>query len=100
MDCRMPNMDGLEATREIRLREGEQRRQNEGRIPIIAISANAFPEDRDQCFAAGMDAFLAKPYSGVQLGQAIQETVLRRLTGRAVAARAASSPSDGGDVAS
>jgi CheY-like chemotaxis protein len=53
MDCRMPNMDGLEATRLVR------RQMNS--IPIIALTANDTDEDREACMNAGMDDFLAKP---------------------------------------
>ena len=55
MDCQMPGMDGYGATRAIRqLAEGSQ-------IPIVALTANTLPEDRQKCLAAGMDNFLAKP---------------------------------------
>jgi signal transduction histidine kinase/CheY-like chemotaxis protein/HPt (histidine-containing phosphotransfer) domain-containing protein len=56
MDVRMPEMDGLDATRLIRKRGGAL-----ARIPIIALTANAFPEDVQACFAAGMDRFVPKP---------------------------------------
>jgi len=56
MDMQMPDMDGLEATRAIRKLE-----DNSAHIPIIAMTANAFKESEDQCYAAGMDDYLTKP---------------------------------------
>ena len=57
MDMRMPVMDGLTATREIRKLD----RADAKRVPIIALTANAFEEDVNRCLEAGMDAHLSKP---------------------------------------
>ena len=55
MDCVMPEMDGFEATRRLRQVPGFEE------IPILAITANAYPENREACLAAGMDDYLTKP---------------------------------------
>ena len=68
MDCQMPEMDGLTATRSIRLRET---RRALPRVPIIALTANAFEEDREACLEAGMDDYLSKPFSEEQLAAVI-----------------------------
>lgn len=58
MDCHMPVLDGLEATRQLRQREVARGRRF---IPIIAITADAYSEDRERCIRAGMNAFVSKP---------------------------------------
>jgi PAS domain S-box-containing protein len=65
MDVEMPELDGLEATRRIR------RRRPHGPPRIIAMTANALQEDREACFAAGMDDYLAKPLRVAQLAEAL-----------------------------
>ena len=56
MDVRMPNMDGLEATRRIRAIPGDR-----GALSIVAMTADAMPEDVTRCLGAGMNAHMAKP---------------------------------------
>ena len=68
MDCQMPGMDGLQATLEIRRREGAEKR-----TPIIALTANAMAGDRERCLASGMDEYIAKPFRTEML----RETLMR-----------------------
>jgi CheY-like chemotaxis protein/anti-sigma regulatory factor (Ser/Thr protein kinase) len=79
MDCMMPNLDGYEATRRWRARESER---GAGRLPIIALTANAVAGDRETCLAAGMDDYLAKPFTLTDLS-----AVLRRHMALPVATR-------------
>jgi PAS domain S-box-containing protein len=69
MDCRMPVLDGLQATAQIRRIEAQEGRP---RTPVVALTANAFPEDRQRCQAAGMDDFLAKPFALADLRRMVQ----------------------------
>jgi signal transduction histidine kinase/ActR/RegA family two-component response regulator len=68
MDCQMPEMDGFEATRLIRASANELVRLT----PIMAMTANAMPEDRARCLDAGMNDYLAKPVSMAKLSAALQ----------------------------
>lgn len=58
MDIQMPNMDGYEASKQIRALEDKQK----AAVPIVAVTANAFEEDRKNALDAGMNGHLAKPY--------------------------------------
>jgi signal transduction histidine kinase/DNA-binding NarL/FixJ family response regulator len=72
MDCQMPGMDGFDATREIRCRE---RDAGNGRIPIVALTANAMRGDRERCLAAGMDDFVSKPFRLEELRRTLERWV-------------------------
>jgi CheY-like chemotaxis protein len=62
MDIMMPIMDGITATREIRKLEAERQTAQNDRVKIIAVTANAFDDDRAKLFEAGMDYYLNKPF--------------------------------------
>ena len=64
MDCQMPVLDGYGATQALRERE---RRENRPRTPVLALTANAFEKDAELAYAAGMDDYLAKPYTRDEL---------------------------------
>ncbi|MFE4196474.1 response regulator [Paenarthrobacter sp. NPDC056912] len=70
MDCHMPVMDGFDATRAIRTRDAHA-----ARIPIIAMTAGALNEDRERCFAAGMDDYISKPVDLAKLGEVLARWV-------------------------
>jgi PAS domain S-box-containing protein len=68
MDCQMPDMDGYDATRELRRREAAAGGR---RTPVVALTASAMPEDRQKCADCGMDDYLAKPVRLEDLGRVL-----------------------------
>jgi CheY-like chemotaxis protein len=68
MDCQMPELDGFEATREIRALETAQG----ARVPIVALTASAMEGDRERCLGAGMDDYLSKPFTRRDLMAVLQ----------------------------
>lgn len=78
MDCHMPAMDGFEATRRIR---DDEFARGRGRVPIVALTADALAGDRERCIDAGMDDYMTKPVSSAMLAACVE-----RWTGRKTAA--------------
>ncbi len=76
MDIQMPEMDGLSATREIRVIEKNSSASHQ--TPIIAVTANAFESDREECLGAGMSDFLAKPVNMEKLSNALRSASVRQ----------------------
>jgi CheY-like chemotaxis protein len=72
MDMQMPRVNGLAATQQIRQLPGYRD------IPIIAMTANVFDDDRAQCIAAGMDDFLTKPFTPAELFATLLRALDRR----------------------
>jgi CheY-like chemotaxis protein len=70
MDCQMPEMDGFEATQQIRQAEAAA---GQGRVPIVAVTANAMQGDRERCAAAGMDDYLSKPFTKQGLRRVLEK---------------------------
>ena len=94
MDMQMPMLDGIQATVEIRAREGERR------VPIIALTANAATGERDRCIAAGMNDYVAKPFRAVDLIAAVERAAEASGAGAdAVSPAVAGRAEQGGSVA-
>ena len=79
MDVRMPGMDGMEATRQIRALPGRR-----GQIPVVALTAQAFTDQMEDCRQAGMDSHLAKPYDQESLLAAVYQAMNARRDNGAV----------------
>lgn len=107
MDCQMPDMDGFEATRTIRNLERVRgsSESTAGRIPIIALTANALKGDRERCLEAGMDDYISKPLKPETLIALIESKLSSKSTETAALAHiqaggvplAPSTPAGGGD---
>jgi PAS domain S-box-containing protein len=98
MDVQMPELDGFDATKQIRERE----QKTGGHIPIIAVTAHAMKGDRERCLAAGMDGYISKPIRSAELHQAIDEiagvgrkTIAQAATPTVTAATSEQPPVDG-----
>jgi CheY-like chemotaxis protein len=74
MDLQMPEMDGFAATRKIRKTE----QGGQDRLPVIAMTAHAMKGDHEECLAAGMDDYLAKPINSEELRQVIERVMTAR----------------------
>jgi CheY-like chemotaxis protein len=84
MDCQMPELDGYEATREIRRREAALGRVPPAHIPIVALTAHAMKDDDLKCRAAGMDDHLTKPLDRARLDQVLRQHLSPRERARLV----------------
>ncbi len=80
MDLHMPEMDGITATQQIRALAGPK-----GQIPVVAVTAEAMPEQVRRCLSAGMDAHVAKPIRPDMLYAVIEEVLTRSVQVRMLA---------------
>jgi CheY-like chemotaxis protein len=77
MDCQMPILDGYSATAKIREQEQAHGCATNRRMPIIALTAHALPQDRQKCLDSGMDDYLTKPIASSDLGAALNRWLNR-----------------------
>ncbi|HEY2913311.1 MAG TPA: PAS domain S-box protein [Candidatus Angelobacter sp.] len=84
MDVQMPDMDGFETTKAIRVQEQTSRKH----LPIVAMTAHAMSGDRERCLAAGMDSYVTKPVDAVKLFTAIVEVFQKDVTSNAIRSQA------------
>jgi PAS domain S-box-containing protein len=87
MDCRMPRLDGFDATRQVRRHEPAGRR-----VPIIAMTASAMEGERERCLAAGMDDYLTKPIDSRELERVLRSWALPDPAAEKAAEKAAGQP--------
>jgi two-component system, sensor histidine kinase len=96
MDCEMPELDGFEVTRRLRMMEhtaeASEGRKSGARMPIVALTAHAADEIRQKCLAAGMDDLLVKPFKRAQIS-----TTLRRWIGNLERSTLPQEPGSAGD---
>jgi CheY-like chemotaxis protein len=94
MDISMPEMDGFEATRAIRTLDGER-----NGVPIVAMTAGAFEEDKQRCLDAGMDDYLSKPIVRAELLSAVDRWLERSEAGEGRQTRPSAGSESGASVA-
>lgn len=93
MDCLMPELDGLSATKQIRTLNNDQLMVDAQHLPIIALTANAMPDDQKKCLAAGMNDYMTKPFSRQKLAEALDKWLAeKRKTVKVSSERPASTP--------